>query len=325
MLQIYRESEDFSPIGDGIIFFATSDYPTDMMVKICNAQTDSVVGSKMINGVTEAIIDIAPYLESIDQERIALPSDCKMTKAPTKQYYVIVQDATQSVVSEVVTVSNNQLRISDMVVASAMPNVRKISYGECDDINIVVPKSTDVKVTIESDTGQKLEFLDSTDQTGDIFRVHISTTEFEQWVSSLNVAIYFNDIIVETIRYNIVARGEMSVRLAWISLYGSLERHTFPQILSHKLHCYRTQVTDKNGGEETIPIHTLGSVEVLSDYGGKQLTDAVAQIISTPKLWIDNGRLIPIILYTETVTTVRDNTSQRVKISFNYHREEVSL
>ena len=148
-MKIVKLSHDFTPLREGILFGidTETDEPSELEVKIIEMATGEVIATKLLRNATTATINIAPYIEFLE-EYCPASNQCSFEEAPTASYKICVGDS----LSEEVIVSVNRCTIdSTPAVVSSLPNTRRIARGEEDEVLILAEQGKTIYAEIVAD------------------------------------------------------------------------------------------------------------------------------------------------------------------------------
>lgn len=323
MLYITSTPKDFTPIYKGLIFSVESDEIADLEVKILNAESEEVVGTKRFTEVTEAVIDIAPYIARYAAMREPIVGSSRLEELPSDSYYIIVTDGQNSETSESIIVSSN-LDTPQQGVNTVMPLPRNIAYGEQDDVRLQAPTLSTVVAEAVSDRGESLT-LELLSGSGAVV-LHLSTEDFNPLTKSITVTIYFNDILNRSFTYNIIPQYGGSQRVAWVSQSGTIERYTFPVIDSQELTVTRHAVSDSQSRKQIVRYSTRRTYTLNSECENNETIESLSAIIAAEKVWFENGgELTEVEVEQSSVVTHNFGKVGSVSLTFAEQREEVVL
>lgn len=321
MLYITSIPKDFTPIHRGLIFCVESDDVADLEIKILNAESQNVAGTKRFTAVTEAVIDIAPYITRFTAMRQPLIGSSRLEELPSDSYYIIATDGQNSETSDVVIVSCN-LDTPQQGVNTVMPLPRNIVYGEQDDVRLQAPILSTVVAEVVSDRGESLT-LELLSGSGAVV-LHLSTEDFSPLTKSLTVTLYFNDILNQSFTYSIIPQYGGSQRVAWVSQSGTIERYTFPVIESQELTVNRHAVTHSGNLKQTVRYTTKRTYTLNSECENTKTIESLSAIIAAERVWFENGgELTEVSVEQNSVVTHSFGKVGSVSLTFSEQREEV--
>lgn len=323
MVTIVKSPKDFTPISEGLVFEVQSDVKTDFMVDIIDARTEEVVGSKFISGVEGAVVDIAPYVEA---QQFTLPKVGRgslISDVPPSLYYIVVDTLEDRVVSESVRVSNNLVHYGQDALQTIMPQSRVIGYGERDELRIVVPTGSSVWVDMTTDIGEVIT-LDM-DCCGGVAQLQIDTTDFNWLTKSITVRIEVDGQLLAAVGYSIVPRYSGAVRVGWIGPFGGAEYYTFPITVSKSVVCERTKLYMHRVEGDIVSNKSFERLSLRSQALTESMAEALATILTAPKVWIDGDEVVEAQLTDNQVVTKSFGEAAVVEIVLNYGGKEVVL
>lgn len=324
MVRIVKQPENFTPIGEGLIFVVQSDERCDLEVAIINTLTGEEVGRKLIYDTAEAVVDIAPYIAGMSPLTVPKRHFSELLSAPAASYMIVVQREGEVVESEEVWVSNNIVK-EGVGVASvfATGECREIAYGDDDDLKIKAPEAGLISVEVLSDIGESYSYSINSESGRAMF--HLGTRMFDESVTRIVVEVYCNEEFLQSIDYEIVPRGANSVRLMWFSPIGTLEHHTFAATLSRTLVSKQRQRFVGSNGEVCSSISaeqtTIGSKRCL-----ERLLAALATIVTAPKVWIEQAEeYVPAAVLDSEAAISRLGEVGQLSVTLEHNRKEVTL
>ena len=279
--------EDYTPVEQGLLFgFSTeSDTPIDVEVEIIDADSEEVVAVQILREVVSGVVNIAPYVQRFS-EREPLAStitacSIKTFELEKARYKIRIGDVESAAV--VVSPLKRVITAPDMV--TDMPLRRRFSNGESDEVIFVVDGPTDVVAYIEADNGNAVSL--SKRQAEGAVRLAIASSHFGKGVKHISVEIELDDNLWQRLEYEVVPRRKHAVRLAWESASGSIERYSFPMCYEQRCEV-KKQRCETDSGFEAVAINHIKSIRLLSDYEPRSVISALADIIASPKVWIDS-------------------------------------
>lgn len=284
-MKINKLSDNFTPLHEGILFSieCEDETPTDLFVEIIAVSSGEVVATQLLRNTLSARVNIAPYMEHFTDYQPTLHTQALFREAPTAAYKIRVN----GIESEEVIVSINRCTIdATPTIVSSLPSSRRISYGESDEVVILTGQDNRIYVEMESKSGEAQHF-DYTATTNATI-LTISPDIFETPTNSFEVVIYCDGAIIGILRYTIVPTLKDSIRLAWISESGAIERYSFPT--AHK----RLYATEKrslmtNEGITTAHCRAEEVISLCSRLESCATIEALAQIAFAPKVWIEHN------------------------------------
>ena len=298
MIQITKIPADFTPIPDGLCFGIECSEPSDVEVLVIDAQSDEVVGRKLLYGVNEAQFDIAPYVARFEPIAPVVSGSSIITPAPIAEYRIEANGRA----SETIRVSNNlSLPLSQGVITTAA-DVRHIAHGEHDELRIISRPGAPIRADLTTDEGYTLS-LDYTSSPG-YATLHLATADLPVTTRRAELCILSDDMTVREITYHFVPRYGESCRLAWLSEVGSVERYTFPTVSRLTRRAERTECRSADGGAFGVRSRTESVMRLTSGVECRATIASIAGIVSAPMVWVeDGGRVERVDLLTTEVRT----------------------
>ena len=277
-------SPDFTPRNQALRFGidTESETPQDVVIDVVDVITDTTLSRQRLRQITSAEVNIAPYTRDFSFHKPSLKSQTSFKEAPTSLYAIRCEDSQ----SEPLLVTVNRRVQSTPTLITSMPLNRTISYGERDELLLLVAPDDHIRAHIESDTGEELT-LDCTNPMGATI-LSISTEDFASNIGSFDVEIVCNGEWLTTLHYKMVRSSRKSMRLAWISDEGSIERYTFPMTAKKQQKCEKRSVTMAEG-QRVVSATTEQTDVLISRYEPRHTIEPLSEIISATKVWIERG------------------------------------
>lgn len=322
-MRITKLSNNFTPLHNGIFFGINteSDTPTDISVEVVNSLTDETVATLVLRGVTSTTVNIAPYIERIDNYTPKCLSQTTLIDAPTAIYKIRCCE----IESEEVVISVNRNKVTGLSsIITARPSSRRITYGENDEVLIISKPHENITVEIVTDTDESLRLAQTT-LTGAIIFV-LSLEDFERDIRSLDILIYDESEELAHLHYTVAPRRKMAVRLAWLSDGGSIEHYTFP--VSHReFRKVEKQHILQAKELQTTLCKVKQFITVCSRYEPHATIAALAQIASAPKVWLceEEGALQSVAVTTQRIEYNLLGTPDAAVFELCLWQEEVAL
>lgn len=319
-MRFIKLSGDFTPIHQGIFYDVDteSNAPSEVVVEIVNANTGEVAASQLLRGISSAKVNIAPYLPRFAERKPHKPDHSTFVEVPTATFYL----RANGVISESITISVNLCDTSaSTTIISSLPALRRIAYGECDELLVRVPQNGVIAATITADNGESLS-IERVASTG-ITALSISTKDFGTNIDTLHVELTHNGEVFNRIDYLVVEPQKSSVRLAWVSESGSIERYTFPRI---GVSC---KVGKRYFNTESCRATASATIErnwvLTSRYEPRATIEALSHIISSPKVWIEEEAMREIEVCTSQINYNLFNEPDVIELEICELRREVAL
>ncbi len=321
-MKVTKITNDFAPRNRAICFGIETelDEPCNVEVEVVNVEANTTLARQIIREVTSATVNIAPYTKPFAEYTPSLHHETSFEEAPTASYTIRVDDIDAEPIR--LTVNCEEQSLPSLV--STMPTKRTIAYGERDELLLLANAGDTFATIIKTDTGEELS-LDYTTQTGAAI-LSLSTEDFGSDVRTLEVTILCNDSHLNVLHYNVVASRKGAIRLAWISSKGSIERYTFPAVTKSQRKSEKESHTTLAGRRVTSS-NTESSLTLVSRYEPRSTIKALADIISTTKVWIEGEDVChEVEVRSSTVDTNLFGEPDSTVIELTeWRREEVAL
>lgn len=282
-MRLRKISPDFTPLHQGLFFGIESETeePTDIVVEIIDATTDEVIAMQQLRSVVSAEINVAPYIERF-AEYAPSHTSTMFKDAPTRACAIRVEDR----VSETLLISTNKSLCTAPAVVTTMAEHRHIAFGERDELLLLVEAGDRLVASISTNTGDNM-VMDYTTATGAVV-LTIATDDCDSEAHYFDVKILRNNTPFASLCYTVRAHHKRECRLAWISEAGSIERYTFPIVAKRKLKGNKLHI---GAGDNRRMVRSMleSNITLISRYEPSATVEALAQIIASPKVWIEQS------------------------------------
>ena len=319
---ISKLSNDFTPLHEGIFFGIESqdETPSDIIVEVLELPTGEVVATQLLHEVGSATINIAPYVGHFVDYAPTSQRNTSFGAAPTATYKIRVND----IESEEVVISVNRTKVaSTPALISSLPTTRRVAHGENDELLILCGKGRRIYAEMVADNGETLhiDYLPTTDAC----TLTVSPDDFESAVSEFDLTLYCEGATLASLHYRVATPLKGSLRLAWLSASGAIERYTFPK--SHKctVSVERSSlITDD--GPCSAHSRTREVASLCSRLEPHATIEALAHIIASPKVWIErNGELFLVEVETSNLVYNIFGEPSYIHLDVCLWQEEVAL
>lgn len=284
-MNLEKLSSNFTPRQQGIFFGIDTerDEPTDIVVEIINRDSNKVVATQTLRNVVTAKVNIAPY---VDIPAYYEPTDCRVLSfvdMHTFRYAIRVED----IESEDIILSVNRTELKELpTIVTSQPFSRHISQGECDELLIATDAYSDLYAEITTNLGESIS-VEYYCKSG-IVLLSVPIEQLDCTTRSFDLRVECNGETMGVVHYAVAPRRRGSVRLAWLSDEGSIEQYTFP-ISSRSFRSVGKRTASTLKGEITSQCNAKRSITVCSRYEPIATIEALAQIVHSPKVWIEEG------------------------------------
>lgn len=276
-------SSYFEPL---IYEFDTQEAKADVEARIIDSATGEMIGRKMLYGVSEGQIDIAPYLRRA--AKIELPEQI--------EYSQIVDTGAQIKVKvEVAGVSSSS---RNFIAAKIPPSTyftlltdqisrRTMARDEFDIVGFYSSPDSVVEVLVEA-TGKSYGFLTLEQATGGQTAIAVTALDFDDGPEELKLSIKVDGQVMAQIEYELKANLRGARRLAWLNGSHSPELYTFPMRKSILIKAARRRI-EQLWGREAAEVEHEGELKLLSAYEPQMQLEAIAEILKSERVWLVEG------------------------------------
>lgn len=308
-MKLIKKSQNFTPLHQGLLFGIDTEaaLPSDLMVEIVDTSSSEVIATQQLRGVVSAEVNVVPYLKRFTEYQPTL-STTGFEDAPTRACAIRVGEN----MSEKLLVSINKSSQSMPAIVTTMPDTRRISPGESDELLLFVEAGDNLVANIETDTGETLT-IDYTTVSGAVVFA-IFADDFDSDSSTIAVEILRNGEHLTSLLYTLHALYKGGCRLAWISDEGAIERYTFPIVAK------RTKKSDKlyiGSGEHRRMVRSSSETEIslLSRYEPSAVIEPLTRIISSERVWIEHlGRCREVTVVTSAIDSNLFGEPDRIEL-----------
>lgn len=283
-MKIEKKSKDFTPRCKGLFFGIDTENstPSDILVEIIDVATGEIVATQQLREIISAEVNIAPYVRSFAEYSPSRSAHTTFEAVPVASYAIRVND----VVSEPLRVSVNNTPVEPFAIVSTMPAQRYIAYGENDELLLITEPGDSVVANLYADANDSLS-VETISQTGAV-ALSISTKDFGPDTHSITIELMCNREFLEEVNYEFRPSHRKGVRLAWLSGEGSIERYTFPIVVKKELKSVKESI-DTNQGRRVVRAVSESLLSICSRYEPSSIIQALTGIVSSPKVWIEEG------------------------------------
>jgi len=276
--------KSYSSYAEPLVYaFDTQSEKADVEVRIINATTNEVIGRKMLYGVSEGQIDIAPYLRRAT--RVQLPD--------AVEYSQILETGVQIKVKvEVAGVTSS----SRNFIAAKLPastyftlftdqlHRRTMARDEFDVIGFYSSPDAVVEVVVEV-WGKSYGYLTLEQATGGQCAVAVTALDFDDGPEDLKVSFKVDGEVLAEVEYELKENLRGARRLAWLNSSNSLELYTFPMRKSILIEATRRHI-ESQLGREAAEVEHDGELKLLSAYEPQSQLEAISKIFTSQRVWL---------------------------------------
>lgn len=319
-MKITKISNDFTPLRQGILFGieTETEEPTDLVVEIINSTSGEVVATQLLRSVIEAQVNIAPYIQQFSERTPSQQWRSTIQDAPIATHHIRIGNT----LSESIKTSFNTGVVTLPSLVSTMPSSRRISRDERDELLLMVGAGKRLLVEIVTSTNDG-DNLRHTTETG-VAVVSFNPSMYDADSTYADIKISCDDELIGTLHYDIVPYLNGSLRLAWFSECGSIERYTLPAVVSTKRQATKQTIRTLEG-RRVVRSSTEHRISATSRYEPRAIAEALAYIASSPKVWLEEEEgLSEVVVTTSTIDNNLFNEPDCVNLELLvWRREEV--
>ncbi len=306
-MQFMQIPQQHAPLGGELRYGVEHDAATTIGIRIADAADRTLLGAKRFAQVSAVSFDIAPYLRSALRFVPSVGQTGPRPAAGRTVAAVVTAEEERLSAADGTTDGATEGAGSDTPPASAaapartflpaaepvgapalltsMPLRRLIAAGEGDELTLFTAGTQQVAVVAEDDRGTLEEVYTLTGAGLHLFRV--DTSDYLP-LRRLTVDAGACGKVV----YEVVARPEGAVRLAWRSRAGSVEHYTFPVEVSVLCEAAKRRAY---GPEGHVAVATADRSLVLrSAYERPEVLEALAELNSSPEVWRVGAQYEPV-------------------------------
>lgn len=254
--------------------------PEDLVVEIIDTESDSVIATKRLYGVTSAQIDVAPYLRSLCDMRINTSTLCSVMRSYTS-YRIALRVG--DLRSEVRLFGLESLNPTLFTLLSNIGDESQVEYGDTAILSLYTPTPLKVVVHAYTESGRR-QFQTSWGVAEHSVDVVIPTAIMSLSVVYFTVDLYCGQTLAKTLRYNVVPADERTRRLCWRNERGGVESYTFP----HSLRLASGAVVDRfdlNSGALSLLRSASTEYRLSSAVEPHEELERIAGIIRSPYVY----------------------------------------
>ena len=311
----FRESLNYA--------FDTEADAHDVVVEIIDADTEEVIASKRLYGITQGEVDIAPYLE----RRISPTLPCKVEQSGLidAQQSANIKLRVEGVESETRTFIAAKID-PEKPFQSLMTQIgqRTMACDEFDIISWFARPGIAVEVVVEA-FGKGNETLSFTHSGGGVGSVAVMAADFMNIPDWMRVTVKANGEAECVVEYQIKPNLRGSRRVAWLNSHLAAELYTFPLRKSVLVKSAR-KCMESIWGKEAATMECENELKLLSAYEPQAQIEALTEILSAKRLWLVEGGVPQRVdLLTERVMAAKCGEMGMVELDIRAAEEGVRL
>lgn len=283
-----------------------------------------VLGVKRFRCDSEIEVNIAGYVQRCLVPEPCIGDECLLWMSGGRCVAASVRVDGQTSAGRLFTAALKDL--AEFEIMSGLPRIRKISYGETDEISFPLPnKKLTVSLTVSGNgfsfdvTDEYLPgkciatFVLNMDHVG---RMASARGYNAESVERVSVSLGCDGVWFCKMDYAVVPRVKNAVRLCWLNALGGVDYYTFGVAISEKLQVNKERIVT-SGGYRSIASSPSRVLEVGTGFITAGELAAVTEILCASKVWrvCDDGKVLPVDVLTDSAI-VRSKELMALKLSF---------
>lgn len=279
--------EAYSSFREPLIYAldTESTTPRDVELKIMNRTTGEEIGRKRLYGITTAEVDIAPYLRSASQPTLPQSiTECGQIECGTTIKVVVEAEGVSSSSRNFVAASVDQEALYMLLTSQQLHRTM-----ERDDFDII-PYFTWPDIVVSFDVefiGNGTERITITPPSGGQRAVAV-TARGREGVDTIRVTVKVDGRADTTIEYTLQPNLRGARRVAWLNKHLSPEVYTFPLRKGVLIEATRHHM-ESIWGREAAAVESRSELKLLSAYEPERQLKALAEILTSPRVWLVEG------------------------------------
>lgn len=310
-----------SLFGELIFGFEDSDNSGSIVVTITDIERGEELMTRVFEQSASCEIDIAPLL------RRTMHADFDQSRAgfwhpSSRVRHIRVSDSDSLCESYFVAAVECD---TDSQLLTSMPRRRLISPGERDEFLLRSVKRVDIMVTYKN--GVTMQSGESALVANIPYCYTFTTEDFTGEESEVEITFLLGDNTQERFHYTVVEPIPDSVRVVWLSRSGSVERYTFPIVVSRR-ESQSSQWVAPLDSEAVM--HSAEYAQRLTLMSALELSptlEALAQIGTSPFVAIEGigGEYVEVESLPEEFTTTPSSTVGTISVTLKQRVKHLKL
>lgn len=303
--------------------FETQTEAHDVEVKIKNAHTDQVLGSKLLYGAVAGEIDIAPYLrQALSVELPDGVEECGRVELAQQIEVRVEVDGVASPLRQFIAAKVEPQQSWQLL--SSQIGHRTMARDEFDIIGYFAQPDVVVEVVVESQ-GKGSERLTLDVPSGGQYAVAVTAKGMGEGVDELKVTFRVDGTVQAEIYYAIKPNLKGARRLAWLNEHRCPELYTFPLRKGVLVKAVRRHM-ESVWGREAAALESENELKLISAYEPQAQIEALARILFSPKLWlVEDGKPQSVNLLTDRVMPTPCGEMGMIEVDVRAAEEGVKL
>ncbi len=293
-------------------------------VEVSDTLTGELLGVKRFKGADTVSANVAGYarrkLEPQPQMPAALPEQpspaaggFRFSADPGRRAAITVKAGNAVAPPRIFTCALRE--VNEFEILSKLPLERMLAAGEInemptaerdaipmaewDEISIAVPDTVlSAEMRVTGDRG--LDFTLRTEEfiasrgvatlvidAADIVDAAFSKPERYEFADCrrAEVKIYAYDELIGRVAYGLYSRSPKQRRICWLNTLGGIDYHTFHSVTEESMAVLKQRIFSA-GRYRTVVSEVERSSEIVSGYLTPSLADALAETVSSPRVWM---------------------------------------
>ncbi len=285
-----------------------TDRKETLNVKITDAETNALLGTKRYAEVTEATVDAAPIVNRhLHFAPETGPTGFLPAKDRRREVKVKVETADATATSGTCVYHAGEKALTASGLLTTMPLQRLIAPGECDEVTMMTIDTPWMTVRATGPGGTKERNYSTRNTVVQVFR--LNTADFP---GAERITLTTGE--GQTVEYTVIASPKGAQRIAWRSRAGSLEHYTFPTEAVSVAETKKTHVRNAQGTGTLIEERRRRTL-LRSAYETREVLEALAEIIAAPQVWLaEADGYVPVEVLTNEATVHRHDTMSLLEL-----------
>ena len=285
-----------------------TDRAETLNVKLTDAETGELLGTKRYAEAHEATVDAAPIVNRhLNFAPQAGPTGFLTVKDRRRDVRMTVETAGATATSGICTYHAGNRTETEPALLTTMPLRRLIAPGECDEVTFLTLDTPWMEVTATGPAGTKKKAYTARNTIVHVFR--LNTADFpdaERIVLTTGEGL--------TVEYAVIPSPAGARRIAWRSHAGSLEHYTFPTETATVAAAKKNRIRTPEG-TGTMTTAKERRLQLRSAYETREVLEALAETIAAPQVWLaEAGVYTPVEVTTEEATLHRHGTLNMLEL-----------
>lgn len=279
--------EAYSSFREPLIyaFDTESTTPHDVELKIINRTTGEEIGRKRLYNVTTGEIDIAPYLRSAARPTLpAAITECGEVETNATIKVVVEAEGKTSSSRNFIAASVDRDALYTLLTSQQLH--RTMERDEFDIISYFTWPDIVVSFDVEF-IGYGTECITIAPPSGGQRAVAV-TARGREGVDTIRVTVKIDGRADTVIEYEMKQNLRSARRVAWLNRQLAPELYTFPLRKGVLVEATRHHMASI-WGREAAAVESRSELKLLSAYEPEKQLKALAEILSSPRVWLVEG------------------------------------